>query len=246
MKRGKIFLRQLGHTVLRLDRNGNKIRFGILSALIIGTAVSAIVSSCKSRYGFTNGKDAAAASSNDVASKTSTTAVSTQTTSMTSSVTTTSTTIAAEPAPATPGGPIVGIDAWQDNKVVASLVTGKPVQFKLTPWSRVTGATTGCDLNRGLVQASWSIGTKASIDIQRYAGQDCRAFDYSGTFTKPGSITVDVDVLSADGQVAHAETTYAVTGDATGGTDTFPTTGSGGAGKPSSPTQSPSQNPTQK
>ena len=108
---------------------------------------------------------------------------------------------------------VSGIEVWQEGVLVSSIQTGKPVQFKPTSWTRDTSATSGCEINRGIVQGSWTIGSRAASDIQRYAGQDCRLFDYSGTFTKPGDVVVKFDVVSAEGEQAHAETTLKVTGD---------------------------------
>jgi hypothetical protein len=108
------------------------------------------------------------------------------------------------------GGPVAGLEAWQDDKPVSSIVTGKQVLFKLTSWTRDTNTNNGCSSNPGIVQASWTIGSKPSADVQRFAGQDCRALDYSGMFTKEGTISVKLDVLSADGEVASVEETFAV------------------------------------
>lgn len=113
---------------------------------------------------------------------------------------------------------MVGIEVWQDGVAVTTVVTGKMIQFKPTPWTRDTSATSGCDVNRGIVQASWTIGSRASADIQRFAGQDCRIFDYAGTFTKSGNVTVQLDVVSADGEQAHAETVITVVGGSATGT----------------------------
>jgi hypothetical protein len=105
---------------------------------------------------------------------------------------------------------VAGLEAWQDDKPVSSIVTGKQVLFKLTNWTRDTNTNNGCSTNPGIVQASWTIGSKPSADVQRFAGQDCRALDYSGMFTKEGAITVRLDVLSADGEVASVEETFSV------------------------------------
>ena len=184
--------------------------------------------SCKSRYGFTNqNKEGATTSNSDATPNTSTlpkpnTSTQTTTTTTTTNTTptpttstnpTTSTTPAVETAPTSPGGPVAGIEVWQEGVLVSSIQTGKPVQFKPTSWTRDTSATSGCEINRGIVQGSWTIGSRAASDIQRYAGQDCRLFDYSGTFTKPGDVVVKFDVVSAEGEQAHAETTLKVTGD---------------------------------
>lgn len=116
-------------------------------------------------------------------------------------------------APTNPGGPVAGIEVWQDGAQVTTVTTGKLIYFKPSSWTRDTSAVTGCEINRGIVQASWTIGSRASADIQRYAGQECRLFDYSGTFTKPGNVTVQLDVISADGEQAHAESVITVVGD---------------------------------
>jgi len=113
--------------------------------------------------------------------------------------------------PELPGGPVVGIEAWQDNKVVTTIVTGKQVLFKMTDWTRDTAAQSGCAQNRGIVQASWTIGSKPAADVQRFAGQECRALDYSGMFTKAGNITVNLEVLSGDGEMAQAAASFPVT-----------------------------------
>lgn len=112
--------------------------------------------------------------------------------------------------PKAASGPVVGLEVWQDNKSVTSIATGKQVLFRLSGETRDTGASDGCVDNPGIIQASWTIGSKPSADVQRYAGQDCRALDYSGMFTKEGSITVRLDVLSADGDVATSERTFEV------------------------------------
>ena len=182
--------------------------------------------SCKSRYGFTNqNKEGATTSNSDAtpntstlpkpntSTQTTTTTTTTNTTPTTSTNPTTSTTPAVETAPTSPGGPVAGIEVWQEGVLVSSIQTGKPVQFKPTSWTRDTSATSGCEINRGIVQGSWTIGSRTAWDIQRNAGQDCRLFDYSGTFTKPGDVVVKFDVVSAEGEQAHAETTLKVTGD---------------------------------
>ncbi len=123
--------------------------------------------------------------------------------------------------PTAPGGPVAGVEVWQDGAQVTTVTTGKLIQFKPTSWTRDTSATSGCEINRGIVQSSWTIGSRASADIQRFAGQECRLFDYAGTFTKAGNVTIQLDVISADGEQAHAETVITVVGDsATGGTPT--------------------------
>lgn len=205
--------------------------------------------SCKSRYGFTNqNKEGATTSNSDAtpntstlpkpntSTQTTTTTTTTNTTPTTSTNPTTSTTPAVETAPTSPGGPVAGIEVWQEGVLVSSIQTGKPVQFKPTSWTRDTSATSGCEINRGIVQGSWTIGSRAASDIQRYAGQDCRLFDYSGTFTKPGDVVVKFDVVSAEGEQAHAETTLKVTGDVI----TAPTTPSP-VGTTPTPLDSPAQ-----
>lgn len=205
--------------------------------------------SCKSRYGFTNqNKEGATTSNSDAtpntstlpkpntSTQTTTTTTTTNTTPTTSTNPTSSTTPAVETAPTSPGGPVAGIEVWQEGVLVSSIQTGKPVQFKPTSWTRDTSATSGCEINRGIVQGSWTIGSRAASDIQRYAGQDCRLFDYSGTFTKPGDVVVKFDVVSAEGEQAHAETTLKVTGDVI----TAPTTPS-----PVGTTPTPSDSPAQ-
>ena len=205
--------------------------------------------SCKSRYGFTNqNKEGATTSNSDAtpntstlpkpntSTQTTTTTTTTNTTPTTSTNPTTSTTPAVETAPTSPGGPVAGIEVWQEGVLVSSIQTGKPVQFKPTSWTRDTSATSGCEINRGIVQGSWTIGSRAASDIQRYAGQDCRLFDYSGTFTKPGDVVVKFDVVSAEGEQAHAETTLKVTGDVI----TTPTTPA-----PVGTTPTPSDSPAQ-
>lgn len=112
--------------------------------------------------------------------------------------------------PKSAAGPVVGLEVWQDDKPVTSILTGKQVLFKLSGETRDTNASGGCPENPGIVQASWTIGSKPSADVQRYAGQDCRSLDYSGMFTKEGTITVRLDVLSVDGEVATAEKTFDV------------------------------------
>jgi hypothetical protein len=112
--------------------------------------------------------------------------------------------------PKAAGGPVVGLEVWQDNKSVTSIATGKQVLFRLSGETRDTGVSDGCADNPGIIQASWTIGSKPSADVQRYAGQDCRSLEYSGMFTKEGSITVRLDVLSADGDVATSERTFEV------------------------------------
>jgi hypothetical protein len=112
--------------------------------------------------------------------------------------------------PKAAGGPVVGLEVWQDNKSVTSIATGKQVLFRLSGETRDTSASGGCAENPGIIQASWTIGSKPSADLQRYAGQDCRSLDYSGMFTKEGSITVRLDVLSVDGDLATSEKTFEV------------------------------------
>lgn len=186
-------------------------RFWLVAVSMIFTV------SCKSRYGFTDQKKEGAVARNEDATPAGVpipTTKPTSSTTSTPSVTTTTVTPAVEPAPQLPGGPVAGIEVWQDGKLVNSIQTGTPVQFKPTPWTRDTSATSGCEINRGIVQASWTIGSRAAADLQRYAGQDCRLFDYSGTFTKPGQVVVQLDVVSSEGEQAHAELTVPVTGDA--------------------------------
>lgn len=108
--------------------------------------------------------------------------------------------------------PVVGLEVWQDNKPVSTIVTGKQVTFKLSGDTRemsLNGAN-GCADNPGIIQASWTIGSKPAADVQRFAGQDCRALDYGGMFTKEGSITVKLDVLTVDGEVASSQKTFDV------------------------------------
>jgi hypothetical protein len=115
----------------------------------------------------------------------------------------------------------LALKIWEDGNQATTVTTGKLIQFKPTSWTRDTSATAGCDVNRGIVQASWTIGSRPSADIQRFAGQECRLFDYSGTFTKAGNVTIQLDVISADGEMAHAETVLTVVG--APATGSFPT-----------------------
>jgi hypothetical protein len=200
--------------------NHNKVRFGVLTTLIGVTSVAILLSSlsaCKSMSRTRSANDSAAplAAAPEVTSSLtpdvpgSPSIISHQAV-MPASLT--------DPAldgekfwePDVAGGPVAGLEAWQDDKPVSSIVTGKQVLFKLTSWTRDTNTNNGCSSNPGIVQASWTIGSKPSADVQRFAGQDCRALDYSGMFTKEGTISVKLDVLSADGEVASVEETFAV------------------------------------
>jgi hypothetical protein len=211
------------------------------------------------RYGFTNQIKEGAEKSKDINSGGSKTGSTTGTTTGSTTGTTTGTTTGDDSGnstgattgssdgnttgnvPTSPGGPIAGIEAWQDGHIVTSIATGKVVFFKLTKWTHDTSVTTGCTENVGIVQSSWTIGTRPQVDIQRFAGQDCRSFDYSGTFTKPGTIAVTLDVLTGEGETAHAEATYSVTG----GVVVGPVAPSP-APSPSSSPSAPSKTPTQK
>jgi hypothetical protein len=108
------------------------------------------------------------------------------------------------------GGPVAGIEVWQNGSQSTTVTTGTLVQFRPTAWTRDSAATSGCDMNRGIIQASWTIGTRIPADIQRFAGQDCRTFDYAGTFTKAGNVSIRLDVLTAEGLQTHAETVIKV------------------------------------
>jgi hypothetical protein len=198
---------------------GNAIRFSILTALMAGTLCAAVISSCKSRYGFTNQEKQGASGSKDgiagalppVTAPGSKPPVTTPPSTAPESPDTNPQT---EPVPTVEGGPVAGIEAWQNGKMVDTLVTGVEVAFKMTAWTHDTSETTGCDTHKGIVQASWGIGSRPAEDIQRLAGQECRSFDYTGTFVKPGSISVTLDVISGDGEQAHAKTSYPVVGNA--------------------------------
>lgn len=197
---------------------------------------------CKSRYGFTDVKPEGAVTNNQDAITSpsvpgqgavpnsggtsippggNTVPSNTSPSNDTSSNPTDTTSSPTDGVPSAPGGPVAGIEIWQDGVAVSTVSTGKMIQFKPTSWTRDTSATAGCDINRGIVQASWTIGSRPSADIQRFAGQDCRLFEYAGTFTKAGNVTVQLDVISADGEQAHAETVITVVGgDATSTTPT--------------------------
>ena len=247
MRFDKVVVRRIKER-LRGKVNPNAVRLGVLCVLIGVTATAAVISSCKSRYGFTNQNKEGAEKSNDTHSGGSTTGSTTVSSPVADTGNTTGTSTGSTTGstdgnstgnvPTTPGGPIAGIEAWQDGHVVTAVATGKVVYFKLTKWTHDTSATAGCPDNVGIVQSSWTIGTRPQVDIQRFAGQDCRSFDYSGTFTKPGSIAVMLDVLTGDGENAHAEATYAVTGDVYVG----PVTPSPAASNsPSAPSKTPTQ-----
>jgi hypothetical protein len=203
-------------------KDGNGVRLVILSGLVAVAAAGTLVTSCKSRYGLTNQAKEGAEISNNATPKTIPETPTVTTTTDTNSTTTPASPgnnqeapvgTPVEPAPSTPGGPIAGIEAWQDGKIVTAIVTGKSVVFKPTAWTRDTSEDQGCEVNRGIVQASWTMGSKSAVDIQRFAGQECKDFDYSGMFTKPGSMTVHLDVIAVDGEQAHAEVVFPVSGD---------------------------------
>lgn len=248
MRFDKVVVRRIKEQ-LRGKVNPNGVRLGVLCVLIGVTSTAAVISSCKSRYGFTNQNKEGAEKSIDTHSGGSTTGSTTVSSPVADTGNTTGTSTGSTTGstdgnstgniPTTPGGPIAGIEAWQDGHVVTAVATGKVVYFKLTKWTHDASATTGCPDNVGIVQSSWTIGTRPQVDIQRFAGQDCRSFDYSGTFTKPGSIGIKLDVLTGDGENAHAEATYAVTGDVYNG----PVTPSPA---PSNSPSAPSKTPTQK
>ena len=223
---------------------GNAIRFSILAALMAGTLCAALASSCKSRYGFTNQEKQGAGHSNDIktaglppVSPPATTPPATTQPPVTNPQT--------EPAPTIEGGPVAGIEAWQNGKIVDTLATGQEVQFKMTQWTHDTSETTGCDTHKGIVQASWGVGSRPPEDIQRLAGQECRSFDYAGTFVKPGSITVTLDVISGDGEQAHALASYPVVGSAVVATDP-PPPGDPVITDPPTPGKPTTNSPTQK
>ncbi len=234
-------------------KDGNVLRLVILSGLVAIAAAGTLVTSCKSRYGFTkSAKDGAEGSDQAIPKTTNQTpddpvtnslpttpSASTGTTSTGGS--TTQNTPAVEPAPSLPGGPVAGIEAWQEGKLVTTIVTGKTVVFKPTAWTRDTSAEQGCALNRGIIQASWTVGSKPATDIQRFAGQECQAFDYSGVFTKPGAISVQLEVVAVDGEQAQATASFPVTGEAV----TIPGQNPLDSTAPSSDPKKPGQTPTQ-
>ena len=241
-------------------KDGNVLRLAILSGLVAVAAAGTLVTSCKSRYGFTkSAKDGAQSGDKSTDPSNGPSADQSTTPTIPSSgpagsnnggssgggttgVNTTGSTPSTEPAPSLPGGPVAGIEAWQDGKLVTSIVTGKSVVFKPTAWTRDTSADQGCALNRGIVQASWTVGSKPATDIQRFAGQECQAFDYSGMFTKSGTITVQLDVVDADGEQAQATASFPVTGDAVNLPGIDPTD----TATPNTDSKKPGQTPVQK
>jgi hypothetical protein len=198
-------------------KDGNVLRLLILSGMVLIAAAGTLVTSCKSRYGFTKSVKEGAEIQNPASPVISNGRPSSKPTptSTTSNPTANSAgqNPSTEPAPSNPGGPVAGIEAWQDGKLVTTIVTGKTVVFRPTPWTRDTSADQGCELNRGIVQASWTVGSKPATDIQRFAGHECQVFDYSGIFTKPGTIQLQLDVVTVDGKHAQASANYPVTGD---------------------------------
>lgn len=215
-----VLTERLGRLRRLPNMNHNKVRFGVLTTLIGVTGVAILLSSlgaCKSmsRVKTTGTSEASAVSAPDQSSRLAPDNPGSPSVISHQAVMPVSLT---DPAldgerfwePDIAGGPVAGLEAWQDEKPVSSIVTGKQVLFKLTNWTRDTNTNNGCSSNPGIVQASWTIGSKPSADVQRFAGQDCRALDYSGMFTKEGTITVKLDVLSADGQIASVEETFAV------------------------------------
>lgn len=110
----------------------------------------------------------------------------------------------------------VGIEVWQGGVIVKNIKVGQVVQFKLTTDSTVGAPTTGCSINPGIIQTSWTIGGRAAYDVQRTDEQDCQTFDYSGVFTTPGAIKVSVDILSKEGSHASHSETISVMSAATG------------------------------
>lgn len=216
----QVLTETLGRLRSLRNMNHNKVRFGVLTTLIGVTGVAILLSSlgsCKSmsRVKTTSTSEASAVSQPDESSRLAPDSPGNPSVISHQAVMPASLT---DPAldgervwePEVAGGPVAGLEAWQDDKPVSSIVTGKQVLFKLTSWTRDTNTNNGCSSNPGIVQASWTIGSKPSADVQRFAGQDCRALDYSGMFTKEGTIKVKLDVLSADGQIASVEETFAV------------------------------------
>jgi len=212
--------------------NPNAVRFGVLTTLIGVTGIAVILSSltsCKSTtrtkidnsvspevsnkpQEATSAQSASTASGNDPVKKDSTEDLSLAAPQVALPLSPEDPALDVEKPgdPKAAVGPVVGLEVWQDDKPVTSILTGKQVLFKLSGETRDMNASGGCPENPGIVQASWTIGSKPSADVQRYAGQDCRSLDYSGMFTKEGTITVRIDVLSVDGEVATAEKTFDV------------------------------------
>jgi len=210
------------------EHHANKFRFGILSGLIGLTSVAVLLSSITSCKSSQKNSKPDAVSAAPVLPLAVTPAEEMAQKEVVSSSTEAALT-AVKPDVVIPGskndpaldmeavgesenvaGPVVGFEVWQDDKPVSTILTGKQVLFKLTSWTRDTGSSDSCPLNPGIVQASWTVGSKPAADVQRLAGQDCRALDYSGMFTKEGSITVKLDVLSADGELASSVETFPV------------------------------------
>jgi hypothetical protein len=185
--------RSMARFVTRLG-NGNTIRLAVLSGLVLIAAAGTLVTSCRSRK------------APEAKQKPQPTAEAALVKPAESQVQT-------PPVATADDGFATGIEAWQDNQLVTELATGKPVVFKPRSSTRDPDAVEGCEQYRGIVQSSWAIGSKPAVDIQRFAGQDCRDFDFGGMFTKPGTITVQLNVISAEGTQAQATATYAVKGD---------------------------------
>lgn len=218
------------------------------------------ISSCKSRYGFTEyNKEAATARSAAEDAMPTTTPPSSNPGARGDLPSTTSDSqpnpsdpsssggeTQSEPAPKSPGGVVVGIEVSQGGKLVNTVKTGQAVTFKPTPWTRDTSATSGCDTHQGIVQASWTIGSRQAADLLRYAGQECRPFDYTGTFTKPGQVIVQLDVMSSEGEDGHSEVKLTVEGEANSSSTSNPSPNPSSTSQPTGPSQAPRNSPTQK
>ena len=153
--------------------------------------------------------------------------------------------------PAFPGGPVVGLEVVQNGVVVTSIKTGIPATLRPTNWTKDTDNPPGCD-NPGILQALWTIGSRTPINVVRASTNDCKTLAIGGTFTKTGSVVIQLDILTDEGEGANATSTYDIVSDGTTGGTSSATTGSATGtttgsttGTTTSKTTTPVQSPTQ-
>ncbi len=201
----------------------NVNKYLLLLSLI---GIQVVVGSCKSRYEFTKNKQGATATNNEdivpyVPSEddsidddaTTNNGAPDDGVNEDSSTTTTNPTPTPTPNPsptATPNpvptpsttpnanndsGPTADIEVLQNNVVVTKILVGIPVVIRPTATTKDSNNVEGCR-NPGILKANWRAGAKAIGSIVRLSLSDCKSLSVSGTFTKTGTFTLYLEVVT--------------------------------------------------
>ncbi len=109
--------------------------------------------------------------------------------------------------------PTARVEVIKDTWSVTMIRVGMPVTIRpsLDTWDLDDVGKSSCT-NPGIIDATFTIGTEGQKNVKRSGG--CESLSIPWTFTKPGTLKIDLVVTSNEGETARASMTLVVTSNA--------------------------------